>query len=396
VTYYSGPDETLSRAAPGQLKFGVNDQFYPELRRRVDQYFTSTGQHQRDCPQMYLKTALLVAWFVASYVLLVFVVETGWLTLALTISLGLAMAAMGFNVQHDGGHQAYSDRRWINKLMAMSLDLLGGSSYIWARKHNSIHHSYANITGHDDDIDVGLFGRLSPHQKRLKFHRLQHFYLWILYGLLPIKWQFYDDFCNLATGRIGARRFARPKGWDLVTLAGGKLVFSSLALAIPLLLHPAWAVLLCYLAVSFVQGLVLSVVFQMAHCVEEAAFPLPNRNTGRIEAAWAAHQIATTVDFARGSRLLSWYIGGLNFQIEHHLFPRVCHVHYPALSQLVEETCREFGLKYVAHGSFSAGLVSHFRWLRRMGMAPETVHALNSNSPKIAPQIQHAGRDSNG
>ena len=253
--------------------------------------------------------------------------------------------------------------------MALSLDLLGGSSYIWARKHNSIHHGYANITGHDDDIDLGLLARLSPHQRRLKFHRLQHFYLWALYGLLPIKWQFYDDFRAMVTGRIGEHQFAHPKGWDLVTFIGGKAVFFSLALVIPLLLHPVWAVLLFYVAASVVQGVVLSVVFQLAHCVEEAAFPLPRKDTGRMEAAWAVHQVEATVDFARRSRLLSWFIGGLNFQIEHHLFPQICHVHYPALSLLVEQTCKEYGLRYVTHETFLAGAASHFRWLRRMGIA---------------------------
>ena len=165
--------------------------------------------------------------------------------------------------------------------MALSLDLLGGSSYIWARKHNSIHHSYANITGHDDDIDLGLLARLSPHQRRLKFHRLQHFYLWALYGFLPIKWQVYDDFHNVITGKIGGHRFARPKGWDLATLIAGKIVFFSLALLIPLCTHSVWHVLICYAIASFAQGIVLSVVFQLAHCVADAEFPLPQlRSTG--------------------------------------------------------------------------------------------------------------------
>ena len=165
---------------------------------------------------------------------------------------------------------------------------------------------------------------------------------------------------------------ARPKGWDLVTFVAGKVVFFTLALAIPLLLHPVWIVLLSYLVASLVQGVALAVVFQLAHCVEEAGFPLPREDTGRMEAAWAVHQVETTVDFARGDRLLSWFIGGLNFQIEHHLFPRICHVHYPALAPLVQETCREFGLKYVAQETFRGAVASHFRWLRRMGMAGPT------------------------
>jgi linoleoyl-CoA desaturase len=361
-----------SRLAPTEesdrrLKFGASSGFQERLRSRVREYFRSTGKRPRDCWQMYLKTAILLICLAALYVLAVFVAQTWWQALPLTICVGLTAAGIGFNIQHDGSHQAYSNRPWINKLMAMTLDLLGGSSYVWARKHNTVHHTYANITGHDDDINIGVFGRLSPHQRRLKFHRFQHFYLWALYGFLPIKWQVYDDFRDVLTGRIGTHRFARPKGWDLATFVVGKVVFFSLALAIPMLLHSVWAVLLFYVAAAWVQGVVLSAVFQLAHCVENAAFPLPKADTDRIEAAWAVHQVETTVDFARKSRLLSWLIGGLNFQIEHHLFPRICHVNYPALSKVVEETCQDFGVQYTEHPTLWAGLASHFRWLRRMG-----------------------------
>ena len=317
---------------------------------------------------MYLKTATVLGGLAASYTLLVFAPITWWLALPLTIVLGLSLAAVGFTVQHDGGHGAYSDRRWINKLAAMTLDLMGGSSYVWARKHNSIHHTYTNITDQDDDINVGLLGRLTPHQPRLWFHRLQHVYLWFLYGFLPIKWHVYDDFRDVLTGRVGAHRLPRPKGWDLLILVGGKTVFFTLAFGIPLLLHPWWVVLSVYAAAAFVQGVVLSVVFQLAHCVEEAEFPLPRSDTGRMATAWAEHQVQTTVDFAPRNRALTWFLGGLNFQIEHHLFPQICHVHYPALAPLVQQTCVEFGLPYRAQQTLRAGVASHFRWLRRMGL----------------------------
>ena len=352
------------------LKFGAHSGFQLELRRRVDSYFETTGVGERDCRRMYLKTACILSWTAASYLSLVFLANTWWLAVPLAISLGLSMAAVGFNIQHDGSHHSYSVNRWVNRLMAMTLDLLGGSSYVWARKHNLVHHSYSNITGHDDDINIGFFGRLSPHQKQLKIHRVQHFYLWALYGLLPIKWQLYDDFRDVILGRIGEYRFPRPKGWDLFVFVAGKLTFFSLAFVIPLQLHAASNVLLLYLLASFAQGVLLSVVFQMAHCVEEAAFPMPSQESGRMETCWAVHQVESTVDFARDNRLLSWIIGGLNFQIEHHLFPRVCHIHYPAISELVEQTCKEYGVKYVAHGTFRAGLRSHFRWLRQMGSTP--------------------------
>jgi linoleoyl-CoA desaturase len=244
---------------------------------------------------------------------------------------------------------------------------MGASSYVWRWKHGVYHHTYVNITGHDSDIDLGVIGRLTPHQKRFPFHRWQHLYLWPLYGLLAIKWHLVDDFKDVITGRIGGHRFPRPRGWELGIFLGGKAVFLALAFGVPLLFHPAWVVLLFYGVAAAVGGMVLSVVFQLAHCVEEAEFPLPRPDTGRIENAWAVHQVETTVDFGRRSRVASWLLGGLNFQIEHHLFTRVCHVNYPAITRLVEDTCREFGVRYTAHESFRAGLASHFRWLRRMG-----------------------------
>jgi linoleoyl-CoA desaturase len=351
------------------LKFQTPDDIRQALRRRVEEYFTGTGRKPRDCWQLYAKSAVILAGCIAAYVLLVVVAGPWWWTIPLAGLLGLLLAAAAFNIQHDGGHGAYSDHRWINKLASLTLDLLGGSSYVWVRKHNAIHHSYTNVTGHDDDINVGWLGRLSPHQKCLKFHRLQHIYLWVLYGFLPIKWHVFDDFRDVLTGRIGGHRFPRPRGWDLVTFVGGKALFFSLAFALPMMFHPWWCVLALYGIATFVLGVVLSVVFQMAHCVEEAAFPQPLPETGRIENSWAVHQVETTVDFAPRNRLLAWLVGGLNFQIEHHLFPQICHVHYPALAKIVEETCREFGLKYKAHKTFLAGVASHYRWLRRMGVA---------------------------
>ncbi len=354
-----------------RLKFGKNNSFYIELRRRVDEFFQTTGRRQRDCPQMYVKTAILVSCFAAAYVLLVCFATAWWQAVPLAVFLGLVTAGIGCNMQHDGGHQAYSNHAWINKLMAMSLDFIGGSSYAWHWKHAVFHHTDVNITGHDTDIDLGIFGRMTPHQKRRPFHRWQHYYLWPLYGLLAIKWHFMDDFKDVMRGRIGQHRIPRPKGWDLAVFLGGKAVFFTLALGFPLLFHSIWVVLLFYAVTAIVLGLALSVIFQLAHCVEDADFPMPELDTGRIENAWAIHQVQTTVDFARRSRVWSWLLGGLNYQIEHHLFPRVCHVNYPALSKVVEATCREFQVRYKAHDTFRAGLASHFRWLREMGKSPE-------------------------
>ncbi len=363
-----------ARPAQDRVRFKATDPFQRRLRAVVERYLRMTGRRPRDCASMYVKTAIIFVWAIASYILLVFYAFAWWQAVPLAVSLGLATAAIGFNVQHDGSHNAYSNRGWVNKLMARTLDLVGASSFVWARKHNTIHHTYTNIEGWDDDINVGFFGRLSPAQKRYRFHRLQHLYLWVLYAFLPMKWQWYDDFKDVAKGRINAYRISRPKGWDLAFLILGKAIFFSYALVLPALFHPLWLVLCIYAVACFSQGVVLSVVFQMAHVVEEAGFPEPDAETGHMPDSWAVHQIRTTVDFARNNRLVSWYVGGLNFQVEHHLFPRICHVHYPRISRVVERACAKAGIPYRANDKLWGAIRSHYRWLKRMGR-PESATA---------------------
>jgi len=354
-------------ASGGKLTFAGDAGFHAEIKRRVLEYFQRTGLSERDSPRMYVKTAALLLWCGASYALLVFAATTWWQGALLSFSLALAMAGIGFGIQHDANHGAYSSHRAVNRLMGLTLDLLGGSSYLWRFKHNVLHHTYTNVVSADDDINLSPLGRLSPAQPRYRLHRLQQFYLWALYGFLVLKWHWVYDFKNVARGRIARNRFPRPRGWSLVELIGGKVLFAGWVFVIPALFHPWWIVLLYYAATAFVLGLVLTVVFQLAHCVEEAEFPEPLPGTDRLPAAWAVHEVQTTVDFARASQWLTWYVGGLNFQIEHHLFPRISHVHYPRIAVIVQAVCAQFGVRYAAHESVVGALSSHWRWLRRMG-----------------------------
>ncbi|WP_426700781.1 fatty acid desaturase family protein [Rhodanobacter sp. Col0626] len=367
-TYRGTPATAVpSDAHADRLKFNGENSFHRELRRRVDAEFKRSGTRQRDSAQMYLKTAVILVTFALAYVALLLFARHWWQSLPLALLLGTAMAAIGFNIMHDGGHHAYSERRWVNRLMALTLDLVGGSSYIWQWKHARFHHTWVNVDGHDSDIDLGVLGRLSPLQPRRPWHRWQHFYLWPLYGVTAIRWHLFGDFRDMITGTVGARPFNRPKGWDLVGFVFGKLVFFVFAFGLPLIFHPVGTVLLFYALVSAVAGILLALVFQMAHVVEEAEFPVPDETGRQMATPWAIHQLQTTVDFARSNRVLGWLIGGLNFQIEHHLFPRISHVHYPLVARVVEDTCREFGVPYLEHRTFGAGLASHYRWLRQLG-----------------------------
>jgi linoleoyl-CoA desaturase len=355
------------RARDKPLKFSGDNTFHQELRRRVDADFVRRGCSQRDSARMYLKAAIILGVFVLTYVALVFFATSIWQATLLSILLGTATAGIGFNIMHDGGHQAWSEQRWINRALAMTVDVIGGSSYVWQWKHGRFHHTWVNVAGHDSDIDLGALARLSPEQRRRPWHRWQHFYLWLLYGVVVIRWHFYDDFRDVITGTIGRRPFARPRGADLAVFVFGKLAFVALAFGVPLLFHPLGTVLVFYAMTACVAGVLLALVFQMAHVVEAAAFPAPNVGSTQMDTPWAIHQIETTVNFARGNRVLGWMIGGLNFQVEHHLFPRISHVHYPAVARVVKDACREFGVSYREQPTLGAAIASHYRWLRHLG-----------------------------
>ena len=353
----------------GKVKFAGDGGFHAELKRRVQEDLRQAGLSPHGGPRMWLKTAIILAWFAGSYGLLVFAATTWWQAALLAVSLVFAVAGTGFSIQHDANHGAYSSKRGVNRLMGMTLDMVGASSYVWNWKHNVLHHTYPNVAGADPDIGAEPFARLSPGQRRRSLHRLQQFYMWALYGFLFLKWHLVDDFQNVAQGRIQTSKIPRPRGLRLFELFVGKAVFFGWALVVPLLFHRIWVVLLFYGAMSTALGVLLAVVFQLAHCTEEAGFLGLPAGSQRVPEGWAAHQVHTTMNFARRNRLLTWYLGGLNFQIEHHLFPRVCHIHYPRISQIVERGCAEYGVRYVAHEGLFGALGSHWRWLRRLGRA---------------------------
>ena len=227
------------------------------------------------------------------------------------------------------------------------------------------HHGFTNVPGHDTDIDVGRVLRLEPGQPLLRHHRWQHLYIWLLYGLMAPRWQLYDDFREVVNGQIGPHRIPRPKGRELAIFIVGKVLFIGLIFGLPLCFHAWWQVLLLYGLSAYSLGFTLSIVFQLAH--NTALVEFPQAEAGHLELSWAEHQLATTADFAPRSQVLTWLLGGLNFQIEHHLFPHISHVHYPALAPIVAATCQAHDLPYRAHRTFVAGLGAHYAWLRAMG-----------------------------
>ena len=343
--------------------------FRAALHQRVAEHFAKTGTVPNEARGIRIKTAVIMAWFVGSYLTLLLTTSAWWVAALLSVSLGLAMAAIGFNIQHDGNHGSFSSRQWLNTLGAMGLDVLGGSSYVWRWKHNIFHHSNPNIVGWDADIDIQPFVRLAPSQQQRPMHRFQHLYIWVLYSLLAFKWHFVDDFRDVASGRIAGQSFPRPKGSKLVIFVLGKIGFFTWAFVIPLAMHPVASVLGCYAIASATLSLTLALVFQLAHAVEGATFPRCD-GTSRMSTEWAVHQAESSLNFAPNNPVVTWYCGGLNYQIEHHLFPKVSHLHLKGLSTIVQNTCAEFGVQYRVNPTVTSALTSHARWIRSMGVQP--------------------------
>ena len=353
-----------------KLKFQDKTGFQIELIRRVEELFQNTELQKRDCPEMYLKTVIILLSFAATYVFLVFLAQKWWEALLSDIALALLMCLIFFNIMHDGSHNSYSKLPWVNKLMAMTIELVGFSSYYWKFGHTVLHHKYTNIQSYDQDFDFGYSARKSPFQQWFSYHRWQHYYIWLLYGYYATEWTLISDFRNILTGKFYALNYLRPKGVNLAIFLVGKIVFFTLAFGIPLMFHSVSTVLICYTITSFIMGLVLNLVFTWAHEVEETIFFLPSEENNIIENEWSIHQVETTVNLSC-NKFLSWFLGGLNFQIEHHLFPHICHVNYPAIAPLVEKTCQEYGIKYQKHQSILSAISSHFRFLRHLGMSKE-------------------------
>ncbi|MBK1442536.1 acyl-CoA desaturase [Parapedobacter sp. ISTM3] len=344
----------------------TNKPFASTLRTRVHDYFKTHGLSSTGNRKLYIKSILLVSIAVALYLALLFLTMPIWVSCVLCVLLGVTFATVGFNIMHEGGHQSFSKKAWLNNVSAYTLNMLGGTIYFWKQKHNISHHTYTNVDGLDHDIDI-KFMRMHADQPRRWFHRFQFAYWFVLYGISYIAWVLFQDFEKYFSGKMGikADRKSMPLREHLI-FWGTKLCYAGVYLVIPIFMV-GWSALLGWLIVGVSCGFCLAVVFQLAHVVESTQFPVADGDSGKIEQEWMVHQLSTTANFATGSRIVSWLLGGLNFQVEHHLFPRISHVHYPAINKLVKATCEEFGVVYLEHRTMGHAFASHLRHIYRLG-----------------------------
>ena len=349
--------------------------FFRTLNKRVNEYFKDNNLKRTGNWKLYLKTIILFTLFTAPYFIIIASPKIHFgIFILLSIVLGIGMAGIGMNVMHDGNHGAYSTKSWVNKFMGGSIYILAGNVYNWQVQHNVLHHTYTNIPGHDEDLDAGRVIRFTKEAKWEKFHKFQHYYSIFLYGLLTFNWCLTTDFKQMAGYLKRKLSYGEAKSPKFLwtTLVITKIIYFSVWLVVPIMFVGVvwWKVLIGFFVMHYVAGLILSVVFQLAHIIDDTTNPEPTE-TGEIENTWAIHQLFTTVNFAPKNWLVNWYTGGLNHQIEHHIFPNISHVHYDKIAEIVKQTASECNLPYHEYKTMRSAVIAHFKHLKDLGKEPQ-------------------------
>lgn len=343
--------------------------FFTVLKKRVKEYHTVTGKPATGSSNGIFKALFFLITYIGGFVSLLFFPLSGPVALFICFYMGFSAAAIGFNLMHDGAHGSFSSNQWFNRLAAYSINLLGGDAVLWKNKHNMIHHTYTNLEGYDQDIALEPVLRSCISQKKLWFHKYQHIYCFIVYGLSSVLWIFVLDFIKYFTGKVGNITITGMRSGDHLVFWSTKILYIGIYLVLPASIW-GWSYTVAgFFVYHIVLGTILSVVFQLAHVVEDTEFTDQHFESDRISDEWAIHQVKTTANFATANKWVTWYTGGLNFQVEHHLFPKISHVHYPELNKITKQVCTEMNVAYNEYPSFAKALRSHLSYLRKTGRA---------------------------
>ena len=364
---------------PVKVSFVKGEQadFYTALNKKVDAFFETGNFSKKGNRLMWFKVVFYPTIFITVYITLLTIHLYAPVQFLLWAVLGLFTAFIGLNISHDAVHGSLSKNKLVNSILGYSFNIIGGDCYVWNITHNIVHHTYTNIEGHDEDIQSIPMLRMSPHQKLRKIHRYQYWYAFIFYSLSSLLWVFIKDYRKFFKKNIGNYNNKQHPRKQYFILFFSKAVYFMLFLVLPLIfIQASWLqILLGFLVLHLTEGLTMAVIFMLAHVVEATEFPLPT-HTGTINNTWAVHQLYTTADFGRNNSLLNFFCGGLNFQVEHHLYPKICHVHYRQISAIVKETAESFNLRYNENNSFFSAIGSHIRVLKLLGRPATTITPL--------------------
>ncbi len=367
-----------------RVTFAKSVGFRKELNQRVDAYFKAENIAQRDNLAMYVKTAIILGWVISAWTFTVFGPPIMWLKVIGCVFLGLGLAGVGFSIGHDANHGGYSSKKWVNYILGLTYDIIGVSSYLWKYRHNFLHHTYTNILGHDVEIHGDGLVRMSPYMEPKWYHKFQHIFIGFVYTIIPIYWSVSDLYLIWFKRQYQSHVIPTPKPLEMLILVGGKFIWFGLFLGIPIAVGYTPIQTVVGFSITYMTyGLLICNVFMMAHVMETAEFIQPEPESNQIDDEWAIFQIKTTIDFAPTNQFLNWYVGGLNYQVVHHLFPHVCHIHYPKLAPILADLCADFGVKYQVYQTLGEAISSNYRWLKIMGTAPGkscSVNQINQES----------------
>ena len=342
--------------------------FFRSIQAKVEKYFEEKKLKKTGNSRLYIKTIILLTAAAAMYVVLLTVSLQPAIAIVICCLFGVVQAGIGFNVMHDANHGSFSARKWVNSTMSLSANVMGVNSWFWKQKHNIIHHTYTNVDGVDDDIVKPPFLRMCTSQKHLPLHRFQYLYCVPLYGFTSLMWIYISDFAKYFQQKIQSTQMRKMVPKEHVIFWISKALYFFFFIALPIYMVGVIPFLIGYFVVHFILGITLSLVFQLAHVVEATHFVDANDQALKIEDEWAVHQVRTTADFATNNKIISWFTGGLNYQVEHHLFPHISHVHYPVIHGIVKEECKNYSVRFNSYPSMTSALMSHFRFLKQLGI----------------------------
>ncbi len=343
--------------------------FFRSISSKVDQYFKENNLKRTGNRKLYIKAAILLIGAFLTYMTLLTVSMHPVLAIAICVLFGITQAAIGFNIMHDANHGSFSTRKWVNYLMGLTGNALGVNSWFWKQKHNVIHHTYTNVDGVDDDIIKSPFLRMCESQPRWKLHKFQFLYSLPLYGFTTLMWIFFDDFEKYFRKEIQGTELKKMELREHFVFWASKILYVLFFVLIPMYIIGIVPFIIGFLIIHFSMGISLAIVFQLAHVVEKTHFEDANHQAIKINDEWAVHQIRTTADFATHNKVIGWFTGGLNFQVEHHLFPHISHVHYPVIHNIVKDACKENSIRFNQYPSMMSALISHLRFLKQLGKA---------------------------
>ncbi|MFN5634556.1 MAG: fatty acid desaturase family protein [Flavobacteriia bacterium] len=345
--------------------------FTEELNSRVNLYFKERRISPKGNTRLYFKAFIMIGIYLGAFGIILGFSLPIWWGIVLAIIMGIGEAGIGMSVMHDGAHGSFSDLPWVNKIATSTIVILGSNAVNWKIQHNFLHHRFTNIYDYDQDIQTKAIIRLCDHAPLKEYHRYQYIYTFFFYGLMTLS-KLVGDFPQL-------RQFTQEgltkdqhinSKTELIKLIVIKSIYLAVFIGLPIWLTDYfwWQVLIGFFVMHFTAGMIMSTIFQMAHVVEGAGQPLPDSD-GIIHTEWTVHQLKTTSDFAQDNAFLNWYAGGLNFQVEHHLFQHISHIHFQKIAPIVRELAQKYDIPYNVKQTFSSALHSHVLRLKELGLA---------------------------